>query len=321
MPGACYIAAVRMRRFSNTERAFLALLFGLAGTLVAVPLASTGLWPGGAPSTGANIERPQTTAADGPARALTADDRELEAALAGLWTRWETREEGAKIRFWYFHGDGKGLYRYGRVGHTNTHSFDYGVRDGRLRVVFRKTGEGHDIDVRIDEDDRGRPRLRLDPDPEEVGARYVRMQAPISAARAEQAFEFGAGNSQMASGPGGRLWIDHRRFATGGAGFDMYQFNAPAIDGRGIGWFHHGDFDDWSTESLTYRIDGDRIQLFFDLREELASSTFELRTEGEQRYLEIRDDPRDYYKSHTYVDAGASFGTLSPALVSPAFDR
>lgn len=286
----------------------MALLFGTACAGVVVPLSMA-------------VDAPVITAPTAaPERsslaAQTAEDRELEAALAGLWTRWEARAEGQKIRFWYFHGDGKGLYRYGRVGHTNTHSFDYGVVDGRLRLVFRKTAASHDVDVRIDEDAAGRPRLRLDPDPEEAGARYVRVEAPISdaTARAELARR----------APGGRLWIDYQRYATGGTGFEMYQFNAPAIDGRGIGWFHRGDFDDWSTESLTYRIDGDRMELYFDLGEELASSTFEIREQGEHRYLELRDDPRDFYKDHTYVDAGASFGRRTwthAAVLSDAWAR
>ena len=45
------------------------------------------------------------------------------------------------------------------------------------------------------------------------------------------------------------IWIDYRNLATGGAEFHMYQLAATAIDGRGGGWFHRGDFDDWSTES------------------------------------------------------------------------
>lgn len=295
-----------MRRpaFDRTERAFLALLVGLAaGALVVPTVVATRAAIERAPFAGEPVSAVHgastSRSRDGHRDAVTRDD------LTGLWTRWEDRTEGAPIRFWYFHGDGKGLYRYGRVGHTNTHSFDYRVVDGRLSLHFRKTGAEHEVDLRIDEDDRGRPRLRLDPDPEEQGARYVRVADPVAST--------GAVDVATPGHPGGRLWIDHRKYATGGAGFVMYQFNAPAIDGRGIGWFHEGDFDDWSTESLTYRLDGDRLELYFDLREEHAVSTFEVRKEGAHRYLDVRDDPRDFYKDHTYVDAGASFGGLDPA--------
>lgn len=282
-------------RFTVPERAFLTLLVGLAGVSLVAPAVQVRT------ALEATVEAPVAPEA-------SREDREKEAALAGLWTRWEGRSEGDMIRFWYFHGDGKGLYRYGRVGLTNTHSFDYRVVDGRLKLNFRKTGVAHDIDVRIDADDEGRPRLRLDPDPEEAGARYVRVDPPISTLAYDAELQGGQ--------PGGRLWIDYRKYATGGAAFSMYQFNAPAIDGRGIGWFHHGDFDDWSTESLTYRIDGDRIELFFDLAGELGVSTFDLRKEGEHRYLELRDDPRDFYKDHLYVDGGASFGHEAEAALA-----
>src|SRR5688500_11092207 len=70
-----------------------------------------------------------------------ARDPDAVAQLAGIWWRYERGVEGDPVRFYYFHGDGKGLYRYGRVGLTNTNSFDYDVEDTHLVLRFRKTGE------------------------------------------------------------------------------------------------------------------------------------------------------------------------------------
>ena len=70
---------------------------------------------------------------------------EAAVELAGLWSRYEGMSEGEPVRFWYFHGDGHGLYRYGRVGYTNTHSFDYTLRGDRVSLRFRKTGEAHEL--------------------------------------------------------------------------------------------------------------------------------------------------------------------------------
>src|SRR5690554_5298743 len=64
-----------------------------------------------------------------------------EDAVQGLWSRWPDRQrEGDPLRFYYFHGDGHGLYRYGRIGHTNTHSFDYRLEGDALLLTFRKSG-------------------------------------------------------------------------------------------------------------------------------------------------------------------------------------
>src|SRR5688500_5790122 len=38
-------------------------------------------------------------------------------ALTGIWSRYEPGGLGAPLRFYYFHGDGHGLYRYGKVGY------------------------------------------------------------------------------------------------------------------------------------------------------------------------------------------------------------
>jgi len=117
------------------------------------------------------------------------------------------------------------------------------------------------------------------------------------------------------------MWIDLRRFATGGQGFVMVQLRPAGIDGRGVGWFHRGDFDEWSTEALTYRIVGGRIELDFSLAGIHEVSAFSVETEADgSRWLTLADDPRDYWRPHRYVDIGPSFGAaLAPfELVSNA---
>jgi hypothetical protein len=88
----------------------------------------------------------------------------------------------------------------------------------------------------------------------------------------------------------------------------MYQLQPATIDGRGVGWFHEGDFDEWRTEALTYRINGDSLELFFDLNEELGLTRFDvLETGGESRKLRLGEDPRDFWLANEYADAGKSF--------------
>jgi hypothetical protein len=238
--------------------------------------------------------------------------------LRGMWMRYDSRGEGDPLRFWYFHGDGKGLYRYGKVGLANTHSFDYAllgtdtVQDGPvdLSLRFRKRGEAHTLIATIDKDGQG-TWLSFTGDPREPGARYRKVESDLD-------FESATSAEASASGSaiGDRLWIDYRNLATGGAEFHMYQLAETAIDGRGVGWFHRGDFDDWSTESLTYRIDGDRLELFFDLREEPNTTGFRV-VEGEHgRELWLDADPRDYWAAHRYRDGGRSFRSAAFDVVA-----
>jgi len=239
--------------------------------------------------------------------AATASEGEpiAEDILHGLWMRYETRGEGDPLRFWYFHGDGKGLYRYGKVGLANTHSFDYDIEGAELYLRFRKSGEEHVIDVRVEHGDDGRTWLSLTNDPYEPGARYYKVESELDFATATREWA----PEDAGSGIGDRIWIDYRSFASGGAEFHRYQLAKTAIDGRGVGWFHRGDFDNWSTESLTYRIDGDRLELFFDIREEPNVTEFKLVEGAHGRELVLDADPRDYWATHHYRDGGRSFGT------------
>ncbi|NVB42474.1 hypothetical protein G6O69_31915 [Pseudenhygromyxa sp. WMMC2535] len=255
---------------------------------------------------------------EGPVDAVTQPEAAQQDVLRGLWTRYEGRKEGDPLRFWYFHGEGKGLYRYGKVGLAHTHSFDYAVDGDALELRFRKLGDTQRTRLRLGRDEDGRRWMSLDEDPREPGARYYLVDSDLDLAAAADCWRGrgeGEGEGADASAAlGDRLWIDYRNYATGGAGFHMYQLAASAMDGRGVGWFHRGDFDDWTTESLTYRIDGDQIELFFDLREEPNVTAFDLREVEGGRVLELAEDPRDFWARHRYRDGGRSFG-------AHAFDR
>jgi hypothetical protein len=247
-----------------------------------------------------------TTVSEPIPRSITLDDPQIaEDMLHGMWMRYDTRGEGDPLRFWYFHGDGKGLYRYGKVGLANTHSFDYAIEGAELYLRFRKSGAEHVIIVELDHDEQGRAWLSLRDDPYEPGARYRRVDSEIDFSAATR----GWAPAEGGKGLGDRLWIDYRSFATGGAEFHMYQLAKTAIDGRGVGWFHRGDFDNWSTESLTYRIDGQRLELFFDIREEPNVTSFHVVDGAKGRELVLDQDPRDYWATHRYRDGGRSFGT------------
>lgn len=224
-------------------------------------------------------------------------------AVQGLWSRWpERRREGDPVRFYYFHGDGHGLYRYGRIGHTNTHSFDYRVEGDTVRLRFRKSGSQHELRYRIEAGRDGRRTLRLENDPEESGATTTyTFVPPPSEARAVLSASEG-------KRPAGRMWIDLQRYATGGVGFSLYQLGPAGIDGRGTGWHHRGDFDDWSTESLSYRLDDGMLELRFELTGERAITRYEL-VEGAdgKRRLILHEDPRNWWHRASFADMGRAF--------------
>ncbi len=226
--------------------------------------------------------------------------------LVGLWSAHPVGPGAAPVRFYYFHGDGHGLYRYGRVGRTNTNSFDYAIDGDVLVLRFRKSGAEHRIHFQIEQHD-GRAELVLEVDPRQGGeGRLVRERStPV---------EHDLGARQLV-GVGGRMWFDRTVYATGGYGFSLYQFRAAGIDGRGTGWFHRGDFDDWSTESLVYRELGDRLE--FEFSDGTREVTPHVITPGETRVLELAADPRDFWHPHRYTDAGPSFGSVDADELTP----
>ncbi len=255
------------------------------------------------------LERPEADD-ERCAAVVTADEPAIDARLPGLWQRYETLHEGDPMRFYFFHPDGFGIYRYGKVGLTNTHSFDYRGSQGVADLHFRKTGEAEAVGYRFEEKD-GREWLVLAGDPREDAAevRYFRVgdAAAIDCAFGPLTLPDMAAPPQTGA-LGNRLWGEEIRYPTGGMGFAIYQLQPQAIDGRGVGWFHRGDYDEWTTESLTYRQQSERLALSFPLRHEALSTTLTLWTAGDGvRRLRIDEDPRDFWRPHTYRDMGPSF--------------
>ncbi|WAS97872.1 hypothetical protein [Nannocystis punicea] len=306
----------------------------------------------------------------------TCDADAVDPELLGVWHRWEALAEGDRMRFYFFHEGGFGLYRYGKVGLTNTHSFDYRADGGHLELTFRKTGERQRVRYRIEEQD-GRTWLVLDDDPREVGgARYFKAPAaatgapcfdpagdlpqtrgapaladlsrepgspapaldlPRGPALADMSRETGSPAPLLAASDlpaepgtpampelataeriGGRLWGEEVRYATGGMGFSIYQLQPQAIDGRGVGWHHRGDYDEWTTETLTYRQRGDRLALSFPLRHDGLETAIAVRGSGDDRTLHLAEDPRDFWRAHTYRDMGPTFaGAVAPIACLP----
>lgn len=219
--------------------------------------------------------------------------------LGGLWLR---RGEDPKLfRFYYFHGDGKGLYRYGQRELNQTNSFDYRIRNGKVLLTFRKSGARHETAFEIQGSAKA-PMLRLAKDPKEPGASYQKVAGPMRPGDVPQPVA-------PSAGLGSSMWIHTESFAKGGGEFGMYQFNAPAMDGRGVGWFHRGDFDDWSTESFRYRIDERAITLDFELVGRSETTPFALvRGPKKSRFLQLKKDPRNYWLHRQYRFMGPSFG-------------
>jgi len=258
-------------------------------------------------------------------------DAAADDELQGVWTRWpDHHADGEKARFYYFHGDGHGLYRYGRMGHTNTNSYRYRITDGgSVELTFNKSGERYSVPFRIhtgrdntgsentgseNTGSDGRRVLRLEKDPREGGGTHEYFFVPLPAS------DVFAGPSAPPP-PSGHMWICMRRYATGGQGFELYQFTPAGIDGRGTGWHHRGDFDDWSTETLTYRIGPQQLDLRFELTGEQHRTPYTLSegADGKRRLL-LTDDPRNFMHGSRFADMGRSFalGGLSAIWKLPA---
>ncbi len=216
-------------------------------------------------------------------------------ALHGLWAR---PDLGANdVRFYYFHPDGHGLYRYGHVGLNKTASFDYVVHGDTLELDFRKSGAEHAVRFTLEGD-----ALTLLDDPyEPTPTKYVKKRGPMAA---------------PSEHPFARMWTHVERFATGGYAFAIYQLQAPDADGRGQGWFHEGDYDDWSTEALLYRVEGDRVTFEFATRGERASTPIVRHDDAPRAFTLVRD-PRNFGQRRRYEDGGRSFGDALLLLPTP----
>ena len=228
--------------------------------------------------------------------------------MLGLWMEREVRVASDEMRFYYFHKGGKGLYRYGQVAHNQTSSFDWKLDGDTLVLLFRKTGERAVTRFALGGEKDSRTLTLLDDPRGAAGTRYrykpsaldVELLGPLSIPDAHAADE----GTSIA----GRMWIDMRHYATGGMGFQMYQLSEhTAAPGWMYGWHHRGDFDDWSTENLFYKLEPGSLRLQFILRGDELVSPIELGNKGNTRTLTLTRDPRNFLARTSLLDAGRSF--------------
>lgn len=273
-------------------------------------------------SAGASYEDPHagfTGCPHGEDLSTSFGTQDEDKALYGLWNWVPDLPEGHPppradlVRFYYFHEGGIGLYRYGRRGFNNTNSFDWQRKGNELWLKFRKTGTTHKIPFRLQGDGE---ELAFEDDPRELGnARYRRARGPVDAqlqfwpARAMANLGQALDDEPTLSG---HMWIDVKAYETGGMGFSMYQFAPAALDGRGVGWHHRGDFDDWSTETLEYRVEKNGLHLRFDRNQETHRTPFWLERK-EHTMLQMHSDPRNWWQRSEFVLMGKSFSAAAKA--------
>lgn len=224
-------------------------------------------------------------------------------SLHGMWSQTEAVKTGDPVRFYYFHPGSIGLFRYGRMGLTYTKSFHYTVEEDVVAITFLKSGETHRVKYEL----RGSPKaLVLHGDPVMGGDQTYRLKPP-------------AASVATAEHPLSRMWTHKTKDGQGQEGFHMYQLQAPALDGRGVGWYHEGDFREWSTETLHYRKTGAQFFLTYDLRAETHVTTLTLGEDAQGRYFELAEDPRNFWHGRRYGDGGPGFSLTLETEPMPYF--
>ena len=231
---------------------------------------------------------------------------EHDARLAGIFHALEPVADDAldgDVRFYYFHGNGIGLLRYGKVGLNNTESFHYQTRGDVLSLRFNKTGhfvttryaittEGDDVVLSLPElthqDDR-----RL---VKEEGSEMASLNRPTGT-------QFD------------RMWTMLEQHAGGGVSFKIYQLRKADDAGHGQGFFHQGDFDNWSTERLDYHRGDEDITFHFTLKGEKATTAFTLDEHHDLPLLVFDKDPRHFWSTTHYWDGGESFSVFQTAAL------
>jgi len=234
------------------------------------------------------------------------DDAVQAKSIEGLWEK----RAGDKIRFYYFHQGGVGLYRYGKVGFNYTNSYTYKVEEGEIVLTFNKTGQVHRVPFELN-----KGTMTLKKDPREFGKRvvYKKRMGPMNDQSISLWSNHVQGLAQNPVGPNaplrpqGQMWIDAQRYTNGELRFQIYQFAIGAPDGRGAGWHHRGDFSDWSTEGFSYRFNPKDVTLRFDLTGEEHTSPYRLQSKGETTLFSLGDDPRNFWHRTDFKHMGKSF--------------
>ena len=188
-----------------------------------------------------------------------------------------------------------------------------------LELAFRKTGERHVTRVREKTDREGRRVLILESDPRNGGkkTRYRR--------RAEGGPRLTATAEDDRRDPFARMWMHRRQLPSGVTDFRIYQFRPAGENRHGEGWYHYGDFDEWTTESLQYYRGERGLHLRFVQRGEDAFTTASIRDGRKQKVLRLDADPRYFGRGSDYLDVGPNlmtagerpaFGAFGPLVLS-----
>ncbi len=95
--------------------------------------------------------------------------RDHQELFGDPWRSTEAKETGQFLSFYYFHPDGDGLYRFGKLGKVLTERFSWSVSGGELIIHFRNTGEKARTTYRVEpaRDRRDVVKLTLAKDPRE----------------------------------------------------------------------------------------------------------------------------------------------------------
>jgi hypothetical protein len=224
------------------------------------------------------------------------------AVVRGLWSRVDApTDDTSPVAFYYFHDGDVGLYRYGRAAHNTTHSYTFSVDNDVIHWRYNKTGavEASRFVVNGTGDSRT---LVIDRDPQ-TRARETYRYVPVSVT---SSFAPDV-DAQRADG---RMWTRRTTYQNGELVFSMYQLRGAGLDGRGTGWHHIGDFSDWSTEALSYRLTPSAFDVTFSLRNERWQTAARVEGENGKRTWTLDEDPRGFWARHTYTDEGPSFGSF-----------
>jgi hypothetical protein len=228
-----------------------------------------------------------------------------DAALTGIFYSVTPEKDvlTSDVRFYYFHGNGIGLLRYGKVGLNNTESFHYKTQDDVLSLRFNKTGQGMQTRYVIAESE-GKTTLALPDFVHQDDRELIKEPAP---------------NLSVMNWPQGksldRMWTMLQQSVDGSISFKMYQLRKADDTGHGEGWYHEGDFDNWYTERLDFHRGETEMMFHFGLRDEKAQTPYMHVTDAPTPMLVFEKDPRHFWTTTHYVDGGESFSVFQSAAL------